>query len=235
MRCDVVVARERARITLRRSSPQPSEPEPETCIDQRRDQRGWALAANAAQLQIRAIGQLRSRPAAYRAPRGDGPRLSRAQLAARRADAGKGRRRARRRSASGPDTPRAARRAASGSSGGSKWIQEDTGLASREAREAVNGLLRHRYTPPELARTNSLAGRSPGWQVVVRPAFPVETSGQCERGLAAYSCGGSHRFLLCSLLGPEGHRRTVLCLFSDSTTMPTLRPAWRSALFEITK
>lgn len=49
------------------------------------------------------------------------------------------------------------------------------------------------------------------------PAFPVDTSGANWRGLAAYSCGGSHghRSDVCSLLGPERHRRTGIMPFFE--------------------
>ncbi|KIV65044.1 hypothetical protein SZ55_4300 [Pseudomonas sp. FeS53a] len=54
------------------------------------------------------------------------------------------------------------------------------------------------------SHATGFTGRSPGWQVVILRGLPERCSVARVRGLAAYSCGGSHGatvFPQC----PDGH------------------------------
>jgi hypothetical protein len=126
------------------------------------------------------------------------------------------------------------------SSAATMRIQESTGLASRDGPSiSQEGKCCGIGTPrPMMACTNNPAGRFSGLQVVVQAGHPgaglrAAQWHSIRRGLAAYSCGGSHS----DAVFPLRPRRapatdTVLCLFSDSTTM--LRPclACRSGSIE---
>jgi hypothetical protein len=173
-------------------------------------------ASHATHLQIRAIGQLdhaSSIPFAYiRNHRS----LRRAQLAAGQFDPADPTV-ARGNDAQQPRTRRGPQRkgCVGQSSGGRSLIQDGHRVERRATARAPprRALLRHRYTPPDDG-WHEQSGRQVSWLAGHGPPRPSRSNQW--RGAqvdSLHTVAGAATAALCSLFGPEGHRRLYYAFF----------------------